>query len=141
MTKYVVDASVATKWYFPEEHSHAAVLLLGDSYSLVAPELLLSELANTILKKLRRREAHLFGAMRPLVSTPLSVALKPVATIASLELGLRFGISAYDAHYVALALDEQCPVVTADRRLLAAVQPHLPEAISWIGDLATDDAT
>src|SRR3972149_1304651 len=48
--KIVVDASVAAKWYVPEEHSEQALELRDDFRSrrvdLIAPHLLLYEVAN-----------------------------------------------------------------------------------------------
>ncbi len=43
--------------------------------------------------------------------------------------------SVYDALYVALAVDEGCQLVTADRRLYNALAPHLPETMLWIEDV------
>ena len=54
--KLTVDASVVVKWFVPEALSDEARLLLGDRLSLHAPDLVLVEFANTIWKKVRRRE-------------------------------------------------------------------------------------
>lgn len=56
MSRYVVDASVAVKWYVPEENSDAAEMLLGGSHELHAPDLILPEFGNIIWKKIGRRE-------------------------------------------------------------------------------------
>jgi predicted nucleic acid-binding protein len=48
---------------------------------------------------------------------------------------LQFGRSAYDSLYVALALDERCQLVTADRRLYDATSPIYPDTMLWIEDL------
>ena len=37
-TAYVVDASVAVKWFVPEIHSEHALLLLRKRFALQAPE-------------------------------------------------------------------------------------------------------
>jgi predicted nucleic acid-binding protein len=56
MTKIVVDASVAIKWYVPEIHADAAVRILEGDFVLCAPDLIGAELANAIWKKVRRAE-------------------------------------------------------------------------------------
>ena len=43
MSLYVVDASVAAKWYFSEEHTQAARRVLQQEHELHAPELFLLE--------------------------------------------------------------------------------------------------
>jgi len=40
----------------------------------------------------------------------------------SLELALEYGISAYDAFYVALAQDFSLPLITADRKLIGKLE-------------------
>ena len=43
MRRYVVDASVAARWYFPEEHTEAAESLLETAkIELVAPEVIVA---------------------------------------------------------------------------------------------------
>ena len=56
MKKFVVDASVAVKWFVPEIQSAAAERLLDPEIVLSAPDLILSELGNTLWKKVRRLE-------------------------------------------------------------------------------------
>ena len=40
MSRVVVDASVAVKWFLPEIHSEAALRYLDGDYERVAPDLL-----------------------------------------------------------------------------------------------------
>ena len=56
MISYVVDASVAVKWYIPEVYSNEAEKLLDSEHLLHAPELILPEFGNIIWKKVRRGE-------------------------------------------------------------------------------------
>jgi predicted nucleic acid-binding protein len=46
----IVDASVAAKWYLAESDSDLAQGLFDGTEELIAPDLLLVELANTLLK-------------------------------------------------------------------------------------------
>lgn len=54
MTRVVVDASVAVKWYLPEEHTLAAVRLLDTGVGLVVPDLFFGEIGNVLWKWWRR---------------------------------------------------------------------------------------
>ena len=50
----------------------------------------------------------------------------------AMEIALRFYRSIYDSLYVALALQERCQLVTADRKLYDAVAPHYAGTMLWI---------
>lgn len=139
MTRFVVDASVAAKWFLPEEHAAAAVRLQGPDHELSAPDLLVAEIANVMLKRLRAGElgeedAQAAVALLPVMTQLMSsVALAPEA----LRIALRHDRSTYDAIYVALALRDRCPLITADRRLYNALRHHLPDTVVlWIEDIA-----
>jgi predicted nucleic acid-binding protein len=54
--KLTVDASIAVKWFVAEPLREEARRLLAHRLHLHAPEILLSEFANTIWKKVRRGE-------------------------------------------------------------------------------------
>jgi len=48
--KFVADASVVIKWYVPEPGSAKVPALLGGGNVLIAPDLLVPELANILWK-------------------------------------------------------------------------------------------
>lgn len=56
MSRYVVDASVAIKWFIPEIHSEAALGLRSSCVRLHVPALMTLELGNVLAKRIRRRE-------------------------------------------------------------------------------------
>lgn len=58
MKIFVVDSSVAIKWYFPEIHNDAAGRLLNPAYHLHVPHLFLLEIINTVCKKRRRGDIN-----------------------------------------------------------------------------------
>lgn len=122
--KAVVDASVAVKWYVPEPGSEPAATLLAGPVRLLAPDLLVSEFGNTVWKKTIRGELKP-GEAKTIVRAFLSalpVNLHPSAVLlqAALEIALRFRRSIYDATYLALAVAEDCPFITADETLVRA---------------------
>lgn len=56
LISYVVDSSIAVKWYLLEIYHESAIKLLNSAYSLHVPELFRLEVSNVICKKLRRQE-------------------------------------------------------------------------------------
>lgn len=137
MTTLVVDSSVLPKWWFNEVHRDEALLLLGRDITLLAPDILVPELLNMLVQK-RRRGASEEVVSRALDEIPtLPVALRPSARLgrAAVDLAGQYHPSAYDCLYAALALAEDCPVVTADRRFYEALHPAYPASLVWIEDL------
>ena len=56
--------------------------------------------------------------------------------LSSLDLALEHGITAYDASYIAPALELGLPLITADRKLFEKLN-HQDAEILWLGDLAS----
>ncbi|HWM91195.1 MAG TPA: type II toxin-antitoxin system VapC family toxin [Thermoanaerobaculia bacterium] len=140
MRRYVVDASVAAQWYFPEEHTGIAESLLEIAkIELVAPDLLHLEMAVLVRERVHRGEIDPAMAERILEALHKApVDLKSSADLSqqALSLSLREGIGLYDAFYLALAMQAGCPMVTADTRLLDLLRGGpLAQHALWIGDL------
>jgi predicted nucleic acid-binding protein len=139
VTSLVVDASVATKWFLPEVHSEDALRLLDEPYRLLAPDLLYSEVGNTLWKRVVKKEIsqkQSIEIIRALETLPLvSFATKPLVA-AALEVACRTGRTVYDSVYLALAAHHDCRLVTADRRFYNALRSlPLKTSLLWIGDI------
>lgn len=139
MTRVVVDASVAVKWFIPEQLSADARMFLAAEYELLAPDLLWAELGNALWKKHRRRELDPRTArrlLRDFARVPIEYHASGRWTEAALELAIRHGITVHDGLYLALATGNGCRVVTADRRLHETCQRGaLGQVVSWVRDI------
>ena len=124
---FVLDCSVAAKWVLPEP-GRAAALELFERYAsgqvlLIAPDILLAEFASLVAKRNRRKQisagqAHdAFSLMTK--SAPKLFDTRPRLSRA-LDLSLQRQLSLWDCVYLALALEHDCPVLTADLRLFRA---------------------
>jgi len=137
--RYVVDAGVAAKWYFPEPLSERAVLLLERRTEIFAPDILLVEIAQLAWKRARRGEIGEAVADRIVAELrKVPFDLKPTAELvtAALPFALHRGFTLTDAFYIALAVQSGCPVITADRRLHDALHAgDLAGHVLWLGDL------
>jgi predicted nucleic acid-binding protein len=128
MTGYVVDASVAVKWLINEPFSDAAARLLDSRTTLVAPDLLFAEATSALWSLCRRGDItrdDLAEAVEVLRAAPVVIP-RPMRQLAAsaARLAIDLGHPAYDCFYLALAVQEQYPVVTADRRFHDAVRKH-----------------
>ena len=143
MSSYVLDASVAAKWFLPEEGEPLAAEAfdLAEGYasgkvSLMVPDLFWIELANILWKAHRiervsaeAAEAALQSAVDLRIPTSGSEPLLHDA----LSIATRFQRTVYDCIYVALALSTQRPLITADKRLFHAVGAEFP--VKWLGSV------
>ena len=137
MTRLVVDASVAVKWFLPEQHDSIARRLLAQDYERVAPELVVTEVSHVFTKRHRRDEMTAETARVSIQTLAGLVLIVETASLAleALNLAIAHQRSAYDALYAALALRERCQLVTADRRLYEALRAPFPTTMLWIEDV------
>jgi predicted nucleic acid-binding protein len=115
----VIDASVLVGIAAAEAGSDAARALM-EREDAVAPELVLAEAANALWRKVRLGMMSAEQARHAVHGLPrLFAELTPLAALApaALALALRRDHPVYDCFYVALAMREGAPLLTADRRL------------------------
>lgn len=128
---WLVDASVAVKWYLVErEEDRDRALRLRDAclaghITLRAPDLIILELGNALKSSKRSTREETDRNLEDLLATgivfePLSPQLIRVAT----AVAWRSNLSFYDALYVAMAEREALPLVSADARLLRSLPGH-----------------
>lgn len=142
MTRYVVDASVAIKWFVPENYSEYADHLLNNNYNLLAPALLIAEVCNILWKKIRLGQISLAEGQQALAefqATNLQIfELEPLLQNA-FNLANQTGRTAYDCFYLALAIQQQCQMVTADEKFFNALQNTAFTAhLYWVEDLSRE---
>ncbi|MCD4825003.1 MAG: type II toxin-antitoxin system VapC family toxin [Phycisphaerae bacterium] len=124
MKPVVVDASVAAKWFFPEEHSEAALRLLDGKHRLLGPDLIHSEFGNITWKIHRRGLITADEAaeiVQQFLTLPLEIHGSESLMATAVELAMTTGRTVYDSMYVALAIDQEAIFVTADERLVNAL--------------------
>lgn len=141
MSRIVVDASVAAKWFLPgngETLAEEAFRLLRryakGEIRLLVPDLFWAELGNLLWKAVRQGRCTKTAAEVALASLK-ERKLPTVSTLALLDLAfaiaLAFDRTLYDSLYVALAVHSEGELVTADERLANALAARLP--VQWLG--------
>ena len=141
MTVFVLDASVAAKWFLSADNeplTDEALELLrkfvqGETRFIV-PDLFWAELARAIWKAIRLRRVDKSSAQEAL-SYLRACDLPVYSTVALLDkafhIATSFDRSVYDSLYVALAVDSGAPLITADERLANSLAAHFP--VKWLG--------
>jgi predicted nucleic acid-binding protein len=140
---YVLDASVAAKWFLPpaRETLAAEALRLLDGYAggslrFLVPDLFWPEFGNILWKAVRggrisresAEEAIAALGQRKIPTVSSASLLNNAFTIAA-----AFNRTVYDGTYVALAVASNALLVTADERLANALAARFP--IRWLGAL------
>jgi predicted nucleic acid-binding protein len=136
--RYVLDSSVAFKWVVAETDTDKA-LQIRDNFRTGVIELLTvdifpTELANALIVAERRgrilpgQSAVLFAEIAKTI--PVLASTLPDLIPAAMAIAGKTRISLYDGLYVALAVRESCELITADQRLVKALDGHFPEVKS-----------
>lgn len=129
-----MDASVAVKWLIPEDDSPHAWRIQekyqDEQLDIVAPYLVISEVANVLWKRARRGDLSGEAARRAcaqfLLDSPVLLDSNTVSN-AALGLALAHHRPFYDCLYLALALDQRCDLVTADEKFFHALGATFPQ--------------
>ncbi len=123
---FVVDASIAGAWLLPDEENTTAEQAMTGMVEedAIAPDLLRHEVRSILLSAEKRERISgdfVHSALARLRALPLQL-VGPGDDTEVVRLSRKYRLSAYDAAYLALALLEQLPLATLDRRLAEAAR-------------------
>lgn len=123
---YIVDASAALGWFLREEGVPDASFLLDRTIRRLAPDLIFSEAANVIQRKVRMGELSLEQADKALTTLEGAFdGILPSQALfrAAFDLSRKLDHSVYDCMYLAAAhATDGGILVTSDRKFLAKAQ-------------------
>ena len=119
---WVIDASALIRLFIPDGPvlAEAEAALNGASVGndmLLAPDLLLVEISNVLIRKLRRGElsAQEYDELLPvIIALPIRLVEHSPLILAASGLARTHNLSAYDALYLALAEHHGAPLLTCD---------------------------
>ena len=139
MSLYIVDASVAAKWFTEEKHSEEALSLLSDENTLHVPDFFMLEMDSVISKWIRRGilgEDDGQSVRATLKQLPIRQHAVAPLRDSAFELANRTGRSFYDCLYLALALPLGGLMATADRKLFDALKTGpFRKHVVWVEDI------
>lgn len=140
----MVDASIVVKCTAQEHWSNKASRLLEAAATLSGPELPFGEVCDALWAAHRRGDMgpqDLADTIDTLRAAPIGVPFSTRELAASsTRLAVDLDHPVYDCFYLALAIQEQYPVVTADARFHAKVSghPYLADRIMHVASLDLD---
>lgn len=131
MPAIVVDASVALAWALPDESSPyaEAALTVVEQEGLRVPELWARELASGLAVAYKRKRITVDDSEIFLAAlSRLNIEVEQVPPVTAIRDGLKsaigFGLTAYDAAYVDLALRDRLVLATLDSAMRKAAEQH-----------------
>lgn len=120
MKKYVIDTSIAVKWYstFGEDDLTKADKLLQDyvdgSSDFMAPTLIVYELANALRFNPNFKASDVTRAIKDFFDLQITLEDPSRYMNAAIDLAFTFSVTLYDAVYAALSQVTGIPLITAD---------------------------
>lgn len=133
----VIDASMALSWFFPDEDNEASVSVRQrvSTQGAYVPSLWPTEFANALLMAERRGRIS-WGKVSEIVGhvRRLTIYVLPSPTLAELDdllaVARQHRLTLYDASYLVAAINQQMPLASLDKELIAAAKsvgvPVLP---------------
>ena len=143
MTLFVLDASVAAKWFLSakDERLTNEALALFERYKqgevrFIIPDLFWAELASAFWKAIRLGrfdQSSALEALKYLANCDLPAYSTEALLDRAFQIATTFGRSVYDSLYVALAVQSRASLITADERLANSLAAHFP--VKWLGSI------
>lgn len=129
MSRFILDTSVAASWFFDDEggdYSSTVLESLNNAEAFV-PSLWPLKIANVLIVAERRgrcSEAEAVRFIELLDNLPITIDEDTAhrAMHTTYQLAREYGLTAYDASYLELAMRLGAPLATTDRQLADAAQ-------------------
>lgn len=136
--RLVVDASVVVKWFLIEEWREESIVLRDDYIEgktrLIAPSIMPFEVLNAV--RYSRRDIH--GKILQNIAESLSLYNIRLYNLVGeyaknvSRISLEYNITIYDASYVALAMQEETLLYTADKKLINMMDGEMRKYVKHI---------
>lgn len=126
MSNLVLDSSVIIKWFRKEgEENREKALKIRDKFlagelKIVVPDLFYYEITNVLKTKSRASLSSIARVIELLFIYPL-ITVHPSTEFLqeANRIAFQFKLTVYDALYLAVAKHLDCPLITADQKLMA----------------------
>jgi predicted nucleic acid-binding protein len=138
---FVIDASVALKWYVSEEDRDKALKVRRDyvegKIDLASPALILYEVFNALRYHPGLPPGDIARYASSLLDMQMDLRLPSGDTNkAAAELAVKEGISGYDAHYIAVAQTMRARLITSDTMLMDKLSNETKKSVKLLREYA-----
>lgn len=128
MMEYVIDTSVAVKWFSKDENDSEIALqlrqqMLDGHCSMIAPDLLIYELTNALRYNPNFTNKDVNAALDSIFN--MSIDIKNVdasVVVRAIDIAFRFNVTVYDAYFMALSQIEKKHFLTADYKFIERIK-------------------
>jgi len=126
---YIIDSSIAVKWFSQEAGTEAALVLRDAVFSgkcrLEAPDLLLYELANALRFNSRFNADDVKLALGSILDMGISFHPAEGSLLSrAVDLAFRYRMTVYDGCFIALGDIRGLSLITADDKLIEKAGDH-----------------
>lgn len=139
MARFVVEPAVAVKWFVPESHSSEAARLLTGAHELLGTDQLVPSAGEIITAKGKLGELEAVECrevFNALLTVPISLHPSELLMEAALEIALELECSFKDGQNLALAVQNDCRLVTCNKGLHeAGIRTPFAIHLKWVGDI------
>jgi len=117
--KAVLDASILIQTIVREKYTDTTLKLVSMLKAIYVPSLILYEIGNALVILTHKNLITKEDAIRKFksVSSIPTLNIKEITLSKAIDIAIELQITLYDATYLTLALEEDAPLITADRDL------------------------
>jgi len=115
----VLDANVAVRWFVDLPHKRQARAIVESGQTLLAPDLLIAEVGNTLWRYVKAGDyelEHATASMAALPSFFTEIVSAVSLSMEALRMAKSLDHSVYDCLYAVLAVERRAAFITDDRR-------------------------
>lgn len=119
LSEAVLDASVLIQTIVREKYTDTALKLVGMLKEIYMPPLVFYEIGNALVMLAHKNFITKEDAVRKFKSVKSipTISIREVTLTRAIDMAIELKITLYDASYLALALEVEAPLITADRKL------------------------
>lgn len=119
LRRAVLDASILVQTIVKEKYTDTSLNLVSTLKTIIVPSLTLYEVGNALVTLTRRQYINKDDAIRKFktVNSIPTLDIKNVKLSKAIDLAIELKINLYDASYLALAIETDAPLITADNEL------------------------
>jgi predicted nucleic acid-binding protein len=128
----ILDTSVVLKWFLEKDEPDVArarklrEAFLDRRCALAAPSLLLLEVANALAIGHRSASTQVAKAIEDILEIGVAlVELRFPTLVKAVELASNYGVTVYDSYFLAVTMESDGLLVTADEFFLRKIGPHV----------------